>query len=392
MSDKKVPTGMNRREFLKTGIIGTSSALIGISALAEAAEQLSASAPFAFPKPVYRTLGRTGLKITVVSFGAMLTPESEVIRIALDNGVNYVDTARRYMDGKNEEIVAKALKGKRDKVYVATKTLPTSTSKEDIIRNVETSLKSLGTDYIDVIQLHNLTEKARIFIPETREALLKLKRQGKVRFFGVTTHQNQAEVLNALVDDKDKFFDTALVKYNTDSSREVADAIARAAQSGIGIIAMKTQKGGYQPSNMGKISPHQALLKWALQNRHITAAIPGMKDLSQLKEDIAVMGMPFTYADRRILDRYNSAVQSYYCDFCAGCAGTCPLGVEISTINRSLMYAEGYRNGDLALSTYREVPAKVSASACLDCSGCVATCVRGLDISEKMYRARTIFA
>jgi hypothetical protein len=322
----------------------------------------------------------------------MLTPEAEVIKIALDNGVNYVDTARRYMGGKNEEIVGKALKGRRDKVYVATKTQPTSRSKEDIINDVETSLKALGTDYVDVIQLHNLTDKERVFIPETREALLKLREQGKVRFFGVTTHTKQAEVLNALVDDKDRFFDTALVKYNFQSDKELGEAIARAAGANIGIIAMKTQMGGYATNAMGKISPHQAALKWALQNRHITAAIPGMRNISELKEDISVMGMPFSYADERILRQYSAAVLPYYCDLCGKCEGTCPLGVQISTVNRSLMYAEGYKNGALALSTYREIPLSASASACLDCSGCVAKCVNGLDIASKMDRARKILA
>ena len=175
----------------------------------------------------------------------MLTPEAEVIRIALDHGVNYVDTARKYMGGKNEEIVGKALKGMRDKVYVATKTPPTSKSREDIIKDVETSLKTLGTDHVDVIQLHNITDadKDRLFFPETREALLKLKKDGKVHFFGVTTHKNQAEVLNALVDDKDRFFDTALVAYNFKSDKSITEAIARASKANIGIIAMKTQGG-----------------------------------------------------------------------------------------------------------------------------------------------------
>ncbi len=224
MDNEKKPGEMNRRMFLKVGMVGTTSALLGGSALAEAVQNLAAPGPFVFPKPVYRTLGRTGMKISVVSFGAMLTPEPEVLKIAFDNGVNYVDTARKYMDGKNEEIVAKALKGRRDKVYVATKTLPGSKTKEDIIRDVETSLKTLETDHIDVIQLHNLTDKDRIFIPETREALTKLKQQGKVRFFGVTTHKNQPEVLNALVDDKDRFFDTALVAYNFESRKEIGVA------------------------------------------------------------------------------------------------------------------------------------------------------------------------
>jgi hypothetical protein len=123
-TDKNEQTGMRRREFLKVGLVGTTSAMIGGNVLAEAAVQYAENAPFVFPQPVHRILGRTGLKVSVVSFGAMLTPEPEVLMTAFDNGLNYVDTARKYMDGRNEEIVAKALKGRRDRVYVATKTLP----------------------------------------------------------------------------------------------------------------------------------------------------------------------------------------------------------------------------------------------------------------------------
>ena len=148
---------MKRREFLKAGLVGTTATLIGTSAFARTLQQAAAE-PFVFPEPVYRTLGRTGLKITMVSFGAMLTPEAEVMEVAFDHGVNYVDTARRYMGGKNEEIVGRALKGRRNRVYVATKIQPASVTTEAIFRDVEKSLKALETDYVDVIQLHNLTD------------------------------------------------------------------------------------------------------------------------------------------------------------------------------------------------------------------------------------------
>lgn len=380
---------MNRREFLAVSLLGTTSTFLSANGLTEAVRQYAATSTD-FPKPAYRILGRTGMKISMVSFGAMLTPEPEVLKIAFDHGINYVDTARKYMDGKNEEVVAKALKGRRDKVYVATKTLPGSNKKEDIIRDVETSLRTLETDYIDVIQLHNLSDKERIFIPETREAFAKLKAQGKVRFFGITTHKNQHAVLNALVDDKDRFFDTALVAFNFESNKEIGEAIARAAKANIGIIAMKTQAGGYKTEALGSISPHQAALKWVLQNQNITMAIPGMKDLAQLKENAAVMGMPFRNADAKILKQYHAAVVGFYCDLCGTCEVTCPNGVEISTINRSLMYAEGYRSRELALSTYSEIPVSNSAAACLDCTDCVASCAKGLNIAAKMQRARTL--
>lgn len=378
---------MNRRNFLRLGVIGSASALLGWEGVA-GASRLSATEPFVFPKPVYRTLGRTGLKITVVSFGAMLTPEPEVIRAAFDHGVNYVDTARSYMGGRNEEIVGKALKGIRNKVYVATKIRSSSRDQETMIRNVDESLRALGTDYIDVIQLHGLNGRERVFNPETRETLLRLKAQGKVRFFGVTTHTNQAEVLNALVDDPERFFDVALVGYNFKCDADVKEAIARAARAKIGIVAMKTQAGGYKTDALGPISPHQAALKWVLQDRNVTAAIPGMRDTAELREDIAVMGMQFKYVDNLILRGYGAAIQSTYCHLCGKCEASCPAGVEISTINRCLMYAEGYGNLALARSIYGKIPSSRSASACFDCGDCRARCVNGLDIGMKMGRAR----
>jgi predicted aldo/keto reductase-like oxidoreductase len=323
----------------------------------------------------------------------MLTPEPEVIRVAIENGVNYIDTARKYMNGKNEEIVARAVKGMRDKVFIATKTPSDSKTKADIIRDVEISLKALGTDHIDVIQLHNVTSKERIFIAETREALTQLKKQGKVRFCGVTTHKNEAEVLNALTDDPDRFFDTCLIKYNFKSDKDVSLAIDRAASAGIGIIAMKTQAGGYDTTGLGKISPHQAALKWVLQNPKVTMAIPGMRNMTEYREDIAVMGMSFTYADLRRLDRYAEAIAPFYCSFCGTCESGCPRGVEISTVNRSLMYAEGgYRDISLARATYAELPQQSSAAACVECEGCAARCVNGLNIAAKMERARGVLA
>jgi len=387
--------------------------------------QIASSKSFVFPAPVYRTLGRTGLKITIVSFGAMLTPEPEVMEIAFDHGVNYVDTARRYMGGKNEETVGRALKGKRDKVYVATKIAPASRSKDAIFKDVETSLRALDTDYVDIIQLHNMNSRDdRIFNPEIRETLVMLKEQGKVRFFGVTSHTNEAEVLNAIVDDKDRFFDTALVKYNFKSNQETneaevlnaivddkdrffdtalvkynfksnqetKEAIARAARANIGVIAMKTQAGGYITDKLGPFSPHQAALKWALQDKHVTAAIPGMRNITELREDISVMGMRFGYLDKLILKRYGTAVDPYYCHLCGQCEATCPNGVAISTINRCLMYAEAYRSPALARSTYYEIPLSLSASTCMDCSDCVARCVNGLDIHVKMRLAGKLLA
>jgi hypothetical protein len=379
---------INRRAFIKAGVLGGAAGLAGLrTAIGSSGEATAGN-----PGPVYRTLGRTGLKITVVSFGAMLTPEAEVIRAGLDRGINYIDTARRYMNGKNEGIVAQAVKGIRNNVYLATKARPTSDTKKDLFRDVEESLTELRTDHIDVLQLHSLKGRERAFIPEVREALVQLRQQGKVRFFGVTTHTNQAEVLQALTEDPDRFFDVALVGYNFKSPPEIRQAIARAAKAGIGIIAMKTQAGGYQTAALGSISPHQAALKWALQDANVTAAIPGMKDLAQLQEDMSVMGLALTQGDERILQRYGQAIHPYYCQLCGKCEGSCARGVALSDIHRCLMYAEGYGSRELAREVYRQIPKRASLGRCRDCPACTASCVNGIDIPAKLERAGRILA
>jgi predicted aldo/keto reductase-like oxidoreductase len=372
---------INRRDFLKIGVGGAAAfGLMGVGNLF-GAESVGTLA--------YRTLGRTGLKVTTLSFGAMLTPEPEVIRAGLDMGINYVDTARRYLGGRSEEIVARAIKGMRDKVYVATKTLPISNTKGAIMKDVETSLRNLQTDHIDVIQLHSLVSSQRAFIPEVREAYVKLREQGKVRFFGVTTHTNQAEVIDAVVNDPEKFFDTVLVAYNFKTETSVKEAIARAKAAGLGVIAMKVQTGRYRTDAPGSAATHQAALKWVLDDTNVTAAIAGMKTLEHIRELMPVMGMKLTAADERILGRYGNAIDPYYCRLCGQCEDTCPNGVGISTVNRALMYAEGYKEYALAKATFDEAP---KASLCSTCSPCVARCVNGLNIAEKMHQARSLFA
>ena len=194
--------------------------------------------------PAFRTLGRTGMKITIVSMGAMRTSEPAIFQAAFDKGVNYIDTARGYMDGRNEGMVGEALKGYRDRVYVATKVKPGS--KEAMIRSIDESLSSLKVDYVDLLQLHALSSAEQVMNTEYREVLAEAKKSGKTRFIGVTTHSKEPDVLNAVTDDPDKLYDTVLVTYNFQKPPEVKAAIAKAAAANIGIIAMKTQAGGYQ--------------------------------------------------------------------------------------------------------------------------------------------------
>lgn len=385
MNRNRLTSCIDRRTFLKLGPAGLAALAGGMPAIGGAEEVA------AHPDLVYRTLGRTGLKITTVSLGAMRTSEPAVMQAAFDRGVNYVDTARGYMDGKNEGIVGQAIKGRRDKVYVATK-FSAPGNREAVLKSVETSLKALDTDYIDVYQLHMPAPKDAVR-SETKEVLAELKKQGKIRFAGVTTHSEQVAVIDAVIADPDKFYDMVLVAYNFKSPPEHKQAIARAATAGLGVIAMKTQQGGYETKELGDISPHQAALKWVLQDTNIHAAVPAMVDLQQVQEDIDVMKqMKLSRAELQVLERYADAIKPYYCHRCGSCKDTCPKGVDMQTVNRCLMYAEGYRDMALARETYAGLAARVSPAACTDCTTCTARCAKGLDLEERLSKARILFA
>lgn len=335
----------------------------------------------------YRTLGRTGLKITTVSYGAMRTRDPAIIHRALDYGINYIDTAHSYMDGYNEVVVGKVLQKRRKETFIATKVHIDGVEK--MMASVEASLKSLQTDYLDVIQLHSMKSVEHIRDERAMEALQRMKGEGKARFIGFTTHRNEAALLREAA--KMDFYDMILVTYNFKSPDDLTDAIQEAAKTGIGIVAMKTQAGGYKRHEMGDLSPHQAALKWILRNTGVAATIPSMVTYGQLEENIGAMGSKMGWIDRKTLHRYGRLIDKTLCRMCDDCLGECPKNVDILDVNRCLMYAEGYDDFNLASATYHRIAASQKPDACLDCRRCVVRCRYGLNIHYNMKRALRTF-
>ncbi|NQT25427.1 aldo/keto reductase [candidate division KSB1 bacterium] len=376
-----------RRQFLKKG----SQSLLALSAMPSfkwlaldtADETKKEQDPIE-----YRILGKTGMKITTVSMGAMRTREPSVIHHALDQGINYIDTARRYMDGYNEVVVGQVLKTRRKDTFVATKILPGKFSESEILDSLEASLKALQTDYVDVIQLHGMSNVEDIQNEEAMSTLAKIKQEGKARFVGFTTHSNQRELLLAAI--PLKFYDTILVSYNFKSPPELGEAIQKAADSGIGIVAMKTQAGGYETKELGNLSPHQAALKWVLQNQGVHTTIPGMVTYAQIDENIQAMGSKMGWHDRKVLHRYGNAIDHKLCRMCGQCEGACPQGVSVLDVNRVLMYSEGYRDPDLASMTFHELSAKERGLACLSCDHCTVRCPHGLNIQARIQSVQQL--
>jgi len=348
-----------------------------------------------------RPLGKTGFQVGTIGFGAMTTRDPEVIRFAIDRGVDYVDTAARYMNGENERIVGRALAGLREKVVLATKVKIGTV--DEMILSAENSLRSLKTDVIDLLQLHNLSTEAEVTDGQALEAFRKLIDQGKVRAVGVTTHSGQEIVLRAVA--KHRFYKTVLVAYSFRSDPGIAAAgkdtlemspglsntIRAVAESGIGVIAMKTQAGGYA-SPPGGFSPHQAALAWVLANPGVTTAIPGMTSYAQVEENLGARGKRFALADRIALGRYALEIGDRHCGLCGACGGVCPRGVEVPNVLRALTYLEGYREEDLARSAYGSLPPGRNAAACGECEACLVACRLRLPVGRLARRAHARLA
>jgi aryl-alcohol dehydrogenase-like predicted oxidoreductase len=372
---------MERRRFLKR----ISSALLGMATIpvwkaGHASEKIEKT-----PTVEYRTLGKTGLKVTAVSMGVMNCSDPAVLLRAFDLGINFYDTADCYMHGRNEEMVGKAFEKKRQKVFIQTKVHVHDEKK--MRASVERSLQRLRTDYIDVLVWHGHSSPDEVSDPKLFEFMSKMKKEGKIRFSGFSAHSRMASLLKEAA--KSNLHDVALVSYNFTHAKNLREAVALAAQSGIGIVAMKTQSGGYKKEKMGGLNPHQAALKYILRDQNVSAAVPGVTTIGQIEECAAVMGASLSKNNLSELEQYHSFLQGKICTMCGGCLGDCPYGVARGDLLRAVMYHEGYGNDSLARDSLERIPAG-DLERCLECPSCSVICRRGIDMKAQVKVAQEL--
>jgi uncharacterized protein len=373
---------IGRRKFIKR----VSSTLLGMAATPFLKPtSLFAKTEKASPLE-YRTLGKTGLKVTVVGMGVMNCSDPAVLARAFDLGINFYDTADCYMWGKNEELVGKAFQGKRDKVLIQTKVHPNEEKK--MRASVERSLRRLKTDYIDVLVWHGHSHPEEVSDRNLYEFMMKMKKEGKVRFTGFSSHSRMASLLEEA--SKSNFHDVALVSYNFTNAKRMKEAVALAAKSGIGIVAMKTQAGGYHKERMGGLSPHQAALKYALMDQNVSTAVPGVTTIEEIEECAAVMGTSFSRNDVKELKQYHAFLQGRICTLCGGCTGECPHEVPYHDLLRAVMYHDGYENDLLAKKALGGIEPIQLLEKCSECLSCFVKCRRGLDIRAQIQLAQQI--
>jgi hypothetical protein len=365
----------------------------------------------------YRALGKTGVKVTSLSFGCMTTSDASVIQHAADLGIVHFDTARGYQNGNNERMVGAALKGKRQQVVISSKSL--SKTGQGALAELDTSLRELGTDYLDIWYLHMKNDPAEV-TDDLLEAQRSAKKAGKIRLAGVSTHFNMDRMLRYLAQQGQT--DVALTTYNfamrsvaagmntnvTAPKTDMTAAIRDARKSGMGIVVMKTLAGGTtrvqrgdrlygaEPQalvkRLGQPGASLAAIKWALRNEAVDTAIVCMTDHDQLQENLRAMSEPYTGKDAALLSEQLARIGPVYCRMCGACKGVCEKGVPVPDMLRFLSYAEGYGQFAMARDRFLELPDHVRSIRCADCASCSVDCPNGVSVRERVGRAQELFA
>jgi len=391
---------LKRRQFLSSlssGALGLGVAgrLRGGSASAQREPQASAT-----PKVIkYNALGKTGLKVSDVSCGAISLFEPNVLRYAYDCGVTYFDTAEVYLRGKGEGYVGQGLKGVRDKVIITTKhilTPPQKADKASIVKRMEESLKRLQTDYVDVALIHMLEDLE--FLRNNQEVLSaydQLKKDGKVRFTGFSTHTAKLTLKQALGSD---FPQVILFMYNHVEGPEIEPLVKAVREKGIGTVAMKIFAGNMQNNLKNMVGPQcsypQAAIRWVMSNPDVDTCVPTMSSYSHVEEYVATSGQLLDRSALRLIARYQEQTRDSYCRVsCTACLSACPNRVAVNDVLRFAMYYENYGMERQAIEYYAELPAERKPINCETCAGlCERACPNGLKVRTRLLHSHDILS
>ncbi|HMD70214.1 MAG TPA: aldo/keto reductase [Bryobacteraceae bacterium] len=403
----------SRRHFLAAGLALPAAGMAKPTANPLPA-QASAQGARQEVKLTYRTLGKTGLKVTALSFGCMTVSDATVIERAADIGIIHFDTARGYQAGNNERMLGAALKGRRKQAIVSSKSV--GKTKQEVLADLDTSLRELGTDYLDIWYLHNRSTPAEV-TDDLLEAQRSAKKAGKIRFAGVSTHYNMDQMLAHLV--KLGQTDVVLTTYNFAMRNVALDgqpartadmtaAIQAARKAGMGIVVMKTLAGGLSRVTRGdrlygaaqdavkktfsQEGAPLAAIKWALKNQSVDTAIVCMTDHEQLDENLRAMAEPYTDKDEHLLNQLLAYIGPMYCRMCGACGGVCEKGVPVPDMLRFLTYVEGYGQFALARQKFLEMPERVRGIRCSDCGACSVQCPNGVQVRDRVLRAQELLA
>lgn len=382
----------SRRDFLKNGVTGLAGIVVAPTLLKKGSG--SSKLPNKESKFIYRTLGKTGIKVPVVSMGTY--DATGMAKTALDAGIMHIDTSADYNEGNDERMFGEVFKGRpRDSFVIGTSIGMWQFRKPEQIKEaitpqklrdyIEGSLERLALDYIDIYYLGGIMHKEIALYEPYVKILKEYKKAGKLRYLGVTTHANEPEIIRTATDSG--IYDVVLTAQNfrKKNKDETTEAVAYAAGKGMGVVAMKTQAGVYwDRREKKKLINMKAALKWVLQDENIHTAIPSFKNVEQMNELLSIMEnfvlSPQEKAD--LQEEQNTLATGMFCSQCEECLPQCPADLDIPTLMRSYMYAFGYNSPYKARKTLDHLD--LANIPCANCTPCSVTCSSGFDVKGKI--------
>ena len=375
---------MDRRNFVKVGLASATGVIAVSQSFGTAAENGA----------VVRTLGKTGIKLPVVSMGVMNSDNPNLVKAALANGIVHLDTAHGYQQGRNEAMLGELLKDyDRDSFVISTKIRPDGIDRstglptddvtaENFMEKFEISMERLGLEYVDILYLHAIQARGMVQYKPISDVMKNLKKEGRVRFIGISTHSNEPEVIDAMIEDG--FWDIVLTAYNfkMEHVTEMTAALERAGKAGLGVVAMKTMAGGFLDKEKTKPIDTAAALKWALNNPNVHTSIPGMTTFDELEIDVSVMkDLKMTDEEKGHLE-LASGESGMFCIGCQECLPSCRKNLAVPDYMRAYMYNYGHSNMKEAYTLLSEIGDGINP--CGDCADCTVQCTMNFNVRDKI--------